>query len=238
MGPVLDISSQGSQWQQSEMLGVPTEHLKRDRSWSGGNRLMMRKSRHGATNTNAPSPPSSYHPPQQELITPTSPSSHSPLSGTTSPASTTSSTSPRHAPTSPSFQRHLSPDEGDSVSEIGEQQRGPIPISVVLSTSSTSTTNTLPSVQSNSASFASVSGAGRSGGLDPLQEHYVTSYSNSELRTFHCDKVRKMPLSGLDPSMLLGFLCKDVREWEELRRGIEDVSSFFHLDVCIYFPGG
>jgi cysteine protease ATG4 len=52
----------------------------------------------------------------------------------------------------------------------------------------------------------------------------VTSYSNAELKTFHCEKVRKMPLSGLDPSMLLGFLCRDVREWEELRKGVEEVS--------------
>ncbi|KAJ7216903.1 hypothetical protein C8J57DRAFT_1732410 [Mycena rebaudengoi] len=31
-------------------------------------------------------------------------------------------------------------------------------------------------------------------------------HAPAELRTFHCEKVHKMPLSGLDPSMLLGFL--------------------------------
>ena len=46
--------------------------------------------------------------------------------------------------------------------------------------------------------------------LDPLQRHFVTAYSLADLKTFHCDRVREMPLSGLDLSMLLGFLCKTV----------------------------
>jgi hypothetical protein len=37
--------------------------------------------------------------------------------------------------------------------------------------------------------------------LDAVQEHYLSAYSASELRTFHCEKVMKMPLGGLDPSM-------------------------------------
>ncbi|KAJ6587414.1 hypothetical protein DFH09DRAFT_1359164 [Mycena vulgaris] len=40
-------------------------------------------------------------------------------------------------------------------------------------------------------------------GLTPTEAaHYARAYSAGELRTFHCDRVRKMPLSGLDPSML------------------------------------
>ncbi|KAJ7249578.1 hypothetical protein C8J57DRAFT_1356237, partial [Mycena rebaudengoi] len=38
---------------------------------------------------------------------------------------------------------------------------------------------------------------------------YQRAYVSAELRTFHCEKVRKMPLSGLDPSMLLSFVCRD-----------------------------
>ena len=41
-----------------------------------------------------------------------------------------------------------------------------------------------------------------------LQVHHVTSYSTVELRTFYLERVRKMPLSGLDPSMLIEFLYK------------------------------
>ncbi|KAF8054328.1 peptidase family C54-domain-containing protein [Lyophyllum atratum] len=59
-----------------------------------------------------------------------------------------------------------------------------------------------------------------SSGLDPLQEHYVTAYPPSELKTFHCERVRKMPLSGLDPSMLIGFLCKDEADWVDLRKRV------------------
>lgn len=64
-------------------------------------------------------------------------------------------------------------------------------------------------------------------GLDPVQEHYVTAYHSAELKTFHCERVRKMPLSGLDPSMLLGFLCRNEADWWDFRRRVGDVSHFF-----------
>lgn len=61
-------------------------------------------------------------------------------------------------------------------------------------------------------------------GLDPLQEHYVTAYSAAELKTFHCERVRKMPLSGLDPSMLIGFLCRDEADWLDFKKRVGEVS--------------
>lgn len=61
-------------------------------------------------------------------------------------------------------------------------------------------------------------------GMDETQAHYATAYSAQELRTFHCERVRKMPLSGLDPSMLVGFLCKDEEDWQDLRVRLADVS--------------
>lgn len=61
--------------------------------------------------------------------------------------------------------------------------------------------------------------------LDPLQQHYVNAYSAMELKTFHCDRVRRMPLSGLDPSMLIGFFCRDESDWKDLRRKVEEVST-------------
>ncbi|KAG9024241.1 Cysteine protease atg4 [Tulasnella sp. JGI-2019a] len=54
--------------------------------------------------------------------------------------------------------------------------------------------------------------------VDAQTYHYCTAYSQNELRTFHCDKVRKMSMPALDPSMLLGFLVKDEEEWKDLRR--------------------
>jgi cysteine protease ATG4 len=67
--------------------------------------------------------------------------------------------------------------------------------------------------------------------LTPEQAHYAHAYSAAELRTFHCERVRKMPLSGLDPSMLLGFLCRDERDWLDLRARIADVRPP-HASLC------
>ena len=64
---------------------------------------------------------------------------------------------------------------------------------------------------------------GSEAGLDHTQMHFVTSYSAAELRTFRCERVRKMPLSGLDPSMLIGFLCKTEADWIDLRRRVAEV---------------
>lgn len=114
------------------------------------------------------------------------------------------STSPSPADSPPSSYR-------DVQSMATRHARGPSSISSYRSQISPS-----PSVGSASVS-------GQSLGLDPLQEHYVTSYSPVELRTFHCDRVRKLPLSGLDPSMLLGFLCRDERDWLDLREKIATV---------------
>ncbi|KIL63399.1 hypothetical protein M378DRAFT_179245 [Amanita muscaria Koide BX008] len=80
-----------------------------------------------------------------------------------------------------------------------------------------------------SASETNAGGGGSSiassliGGLDPLQQHYAMAYSFAELKTFHCDQVRKMPMSGLDPSMLIGFLCRDEADWIDLRKRVGEL---------------
>ncbi|WWD22424.1 hypothetical protein CI109_106915 [Kwoniella shandongensis] len=51
--------------------------------------------------------------------------------------------------------------------------------------------------------------------VNPETLWYANAYSENQLRTFHCEKVKKMPLSGLDPSMLLGFLCRDEKDFED-----------------------
>jgi cysteine protease ATG4 len=62
--------------------------------------------------------------------------------------------------------------------------------------------------------------------LDPLQQHYVNAYSATELKTFHSERVRKMPLSGLDPSMLIGFFCRDENDWKDFRNKVEEVRRY------------
>ncbi|KAJ6473340.1 hypothetical protein C8R47DRAFT_1324442 [Mycena vitilis] len=62
------------------------------------------------------------------------------------------------------------------------------------------------------------------GHLTPAEQtFYAGAYSAAELRTFHCERVRKMPLSGLDPSMLIGFVCRSEEEWVDLRRRVKEL---------------
>ncbi|KAJ7853020.1 hypothetical protein B0H14DRAFT_793551 [Mycena olivaceomarginata] len=43
-----------------------------------------------------------------------------------------------------------------------------------------------------------------------------------ELKTFHCERVRKMPVPGLDPSTLIGFVYRGEADWVDSRgRGAE-----------------
>ncbi|KAJ7132069.1 hypothetical protein C8R44DRAFT_871062 [Mycena epipterygia] len=58
---------------------------------------------------------------------------------------------------------------------------------------------------------------------DAAEQYYSSAYTPAELQTFHCDKVRKMPLGGLDPSMLVGFLCRDAEEWTDFRKRVVEL---------------
>lgn len=68
--------------------------------------------------------------------------------------------------------------------------------------------------------------------IDPVLDHYLNAYPPAELRTFHCERVRKMPLSGLDPSMLLGFLCKDEADYQDFRVRVTEVRPFTFAALC------
>ncbi|KAJ7219624.1 hypothetical protein C8J57DRAFT_1349588, partial [Mycena rebaudengoi] len=54
-----------------------------------------------------------------------------------------------------------------------------------------------------------------SGMIRAEEAFYLRAYSPAELRTFHCENMHKMPRSGLDPSMLIGFASRDEAEWDE-----------------------
>ncbi|KIY68678.1 hypothetical protein CYLTODRAFT_395071 [Cylindrobasidium torrendii FP15055 ss-10] len=53
--------------------------------------------------------------------------------------------------------------------------------------------------------------------LTPEQAYFVDAYTPEELGTYHCDQPKKLLLSSLDPSMLLGFLVRDEADWKDLR---------------------
>ncbi|KAJ6491104.1 hypothetical protein C8R45DRAFT_1138163 [Mycena sanguinolenta] len=63
------------------------------------------------------------------------------------------------------------------------------------------------------------------------EAYYARAYTVAEMRPFHCEQVRKIPMSGLDPSMLLGFVCRDEAEWVDLRRRIKEVSTADDLAI-------
>ncbi|KAJ6475178.1 hypothetical protein DFH09DRAFT_459655 [Mycena vulgaris] len=55
----------------------------------------------------------------------------------------------------------------------------------------------------------------------------------------HCERVRKMPLMGLNPSMLIGFVCRDEAEWINLRRRVAELpwTIFAIQDEQLKWPG-
>lgn len=55
-----------------------------------------------------------------------------------------------------------------------------------------------------------------------LDQFFAKAYSPKDLESFHCEKVRKMSLSALDPSMLVGLLCQSKEDWEDLCRRMKE----------------
>lgn len=67
-----------------------------------------------------------------------------------------------------------------------------------------------------------------------LGEFLVEAYSDSALRSYHTEKVRKMSVASLDPSMLLGFLIQDEEDWEDFALRVREVSVIL-IDFILDF---
>ena len=91
--------------------------------------------------------------------------------------------------------------------------------------SGTASTSSGPSSPRQSAKAASVWSRDGFGPVDPQSLWYASAYSETQLRSFHCEKVKKMPLSGLDPSMLLGFLVRNEADFEDFCQRTSKVSG-------------
>ncbi|KAF0463397.1 peptidase C54 [Gigaspora margarita] len=67
--------------------------------------------------------------------------------------------------------------------------------------------------------------------LDPhhsrpaLELKSTEEFTEEELSTFHCDTLRKIHISQLDPSMLLGFYCRTADDFEDFCRRVEEISE-------------
>ncbi|KAM0748846.1 hypothetical protein T439DRAFT_357999 [Meredithblackwellia eburnea MCA 4105] len=59
----------------------------------------------------------------------------------------------------------------------------------------------------------------------PIASYLLDAYPDSVLRTYHTEKVRKMALQSMDPSMLLGFLIRDESDWEDFCSRVKEVSQ-------------
>jgi hypothetical protein len=60
-----------------------------------------------------------------------------------------------------------------------------------------------------------------------------SAYSATELKMFHCGQVRKMLLTGLDLSILFGFLSRDKEDWGDIKR-VTEVSSYHTGLLFVY----
>ncbi|CAO1629862.1 unnamed protein product [Parajaminaea phylloscopi] len=61
--------------------------------------------------------------------------------------------------------------------------------------------------------------------LDSARDEWWShAYTDAELSTFHCDRVRRMPFRSLDPSMLLGFLVTDESSLTDLSSRIKSLA--------------
>ncbi|BGO99996.1 Cysteine protease atg4 [Rhodotorula toruloides] len=58
-----------------------------------------------------------------------------------------------------------------------------------------------------------------------LDDFLLAAYPDAAWATYHTDKVRKCALSSLDPSMLLGFLVEDERDWQDFRLRVQELSQ-------------
>ncbi|KAK4702472.1 cysteine protease ATG4, partial [Phenoliferia sp. Uapishka_3] len=58
-----------------------------------------------------------------------------------------------------------------------------------------------------------------------LSDFFEEAYSDASLRTYHTEKVRKMALTSLDPSMLVGFLVRDEADWEDFSSRVRVLSQ-------------
>jgi cysteine protease ATG4 len=91
-------------------------------------------------------------------------------------------------------------------------------------TSQPSPSPSRPAPTRHSTASSSSSLRSRALPVDPQTAWYASAYSEANLKTFHCDKVKKLPLSGLDPSMLIGFLCQTEAEFDDFCERVAKVS--------------
>ncbi|KAI5474555.1 cysteine protease, autophagy-related protein 4, ATG4 [Pseudohyphozyma bogoriensis] len=107
-----------------------------------------------------------------------------------------------------------------------------LPLSTPLAPSLNPTSTTEPTDYAVSDSFVTVIPASpavtvSNNGVseEKLADFFVDAYPDSALRSYHTERVRKMPLSSLDPSMLVGFLIQDEGDWEDFSSRVHELAQ-------------
>ncbi|KAJ3326995.1 Cysteine protease atg4c, partial [Kappamyces sp. JEL0680] len=60
----------------------------------------------------------------------------------------------------------------------------------------------------------------------PLRD--VGSYEKTDLFSYHCDKVRYLRVSSMDPSMVLGFFVKSPQEFHQFCSSVQELTGGPH----------
>ena len=73
--------------------------------------------------------------------------------------------------------------------------------------------------------------------LDPHTVHPTVTVTNPchiPDQTYHCSHPDRIPLSELDPSIALGFFCKDEQDLDDLIRRLKSVRYYMYMytDLC------
>lgn len=73
--------------------------------------------------------------------------------------------------------------------------------------------------------------------LDPhfsrpaLETKHIDEYNEQDLETYHCAIPRKIHISQLDPSMLLGYYCRTQADFDAFCERVSEVTEY--LTLCI-----
>ncbi|GAA6052218.1 hypothetical protein JCM3770_000802 [Rhodotorula araucariae] len=58
-----------------------------------------------------------------------------------------------------------------------------------------------------------------------LDAFLQAAYADAAWATYHCERVRKCALASLDPSMLVGFVIEDRRDWADFQRRVGELAQ-------------
>ncbi|KAI1809183.1 cysteine protease atg4 [Poronia punctata] len=64
----------------------------------------------------------------------------------------------------------------------------------------------------------------------------VSLYSEEEVDSCHCQKLRRIHIKEMDPSMLIGFLIRDEEDWRDWRRSVKHVQGKAIIHVSDHDP--